>query len=395
MSHEKQLFRRRSLGGAAVLGVCLAAALVNLAGCESRGSKRESLTEPEVKRLTQALKPNRPDQLVVCGETITWEDAIASLPEEATSGPSLKERLQRAALEMPLREFIEAHGRLVQDRLNKRISSIVLSQRAQRDLGQNVDEKLNGYADLELRRFIFEEHGGNGAAADAALQKMGMNRVMYKQWRKKQILAQHLVRSKDTRDRPITYNELLARYEEIKDRRFVREKVFQPRLIDIDVAKMKGEGSGGDALQQARRLAQELRRRLDAGEDFAELAKRYSHDSRAVDGGLWRPRNPDSLASPYEVLAEKAKDVPLGQVIGPIEAPGHFFILRVEDVQEGGYRPLSEVQDEVRKDIMDQRLSAMSDELDTEIAREVSLVDTSRFVVYSLERFYRQVRRLD
>jgi len=87
--------------------------------------------------------------------------------------------------------------------------------------------------------------------------------------------------------------------------------------------------------------------------------------------------------------------VPLGQVIGPIEAPGHFFILRVEDRQEGGYQPLSEVQDEVRKDIMNQRLGTMSQELDAEIAREVSQIDTSHFVVYSLERFYRQVRRLD
>jgi len=395
MLQQEPGFGRCRRGSPVVIGVCLAVALVSLAGCESSGSKREALTEPEVKRLTQALKPNRPDELVVCGETLGWEDAIASLPEEALAGPSLKERLERAALAMPLREFIDAYGRQVQDRLNKRITSIVLSQRAQRDLGQKVDEKLDEYAEMELRRFIFEEHGGNGAAADAALQKMGMNRVMYKQWRKKQILAQHLVKSKDTRDRPITYNELVARYEEVKDRRFVREKVFVPRLIDIDVTKMKPTDPGDHPVQQARQLAQELRRRIDAGEDFAALAQQYSHDSRAMDGGLWRPRNPDSLAAPYDVLAEQAKDVPLGQVIGPIEAPGHFFILRVEDRQEGGYQPLSEVQDEVRKDIMNQRLGTMSQELDAEIAREVSQIDTSHFVVYSLERFYRQVRRLD
>ena len=81
--------RRRSMGTCAGAGICLAIAVLSMTGCEGSSSKRAALTEPEVKRLTLAMKPNRPDQLVVCGETITWEDAIASLPEEAASGPSL------------------------------------------------------------------------------------------------------------------------------------------------------------------------------------------------------------------------------------------------------------------------------------------------------------------
>ena len=82
--------------------------------------------------------------------------------------------------------------------------------------------------------------------------------------------------------------------------------------------------------EKARQLAEDLRKRIDAGEDFAELAKQYSHDPLGAQGGLMRPRAPDAFAAPYDVLAEKAKTVEQGQVAGPIEAPGHFFLMKVE-----------------------------------------------------------------
>jgi len=369
-------------------GVCLVAALLSATGCEEKNSKKAALTPAEIQQRTLAQKPDRPDRLIVCGETITWEDAIASLPEESTTPPSLKEKLEKSAKETLLRQFIEMQGLAVQQRLNSRISSIVLSKRAETDLGKKMDDKLDQYADQELRRFVLEEHGGNGAEADDALQKMGMTRVAYKQWKKKQILAKYLVESKYTRDSPITYGDLVSRYEQTKDKQFLRERVLQFRLLDIDVAKVAREHPNEDPLQRAK----DLRKRIDAGEDFGELAKRYSHGLRSEQGGLWPPRDPNSLAEPFDVLAKRARSMEVGQVAGPIEAPGHFFVMKVEQKQERGYRPLSEVQEEVRKDILEQRWREASNALDAEIVRQASVADTSRFVIYCLERFYTQVR---
>jgi parvulin-like peptidyl-prolyl isomerase len=222
-----------------------------------------------------------------------------------------------------------------------------------------------------------------------------MNRITYKQWKKKQILAEHLVESRYARNRLITYSELLARYEEMKDKQFAREGVLQLRLIDIVIAKMQLKDPNDDPTQKARLLAEDLRKRIDAGEDFAGLAKQYSHESRAEQGGLWPPRNPDALAAPYDVLAQKAQGMQRGQVAGPIEAPGRFFIMKVEEKQQRSYQPLSEVQEEVKKDILYERRRQVVDELDAEIERQVAVADTSRFVDYCLERFYRQAHGMD
>ncbi len=369
-------------------GICSVAIFLSLAGCGDAKSRKAALTDQEVKRLTLAQKPNRPDHLIVSGETITWEDVLASLPDDSPANASLKATLEKAAQEMSARRFLEEAKPLVYSRLSRRIEGIVLSKQAQRELGNKVDEKLNEYTEREWRRFVLEEHGGNSAAADDALQKAGMSRVQYKQWRRKKLLADYLVESRLQRDRPITYNELLARYEEMKDKEFVQGAVLQFRLIDIDVAKAVAEQPNENPLQKAK----ELRKRIDAGEDFGELAKQYSHGLRREEGGLWPPRDPNALAAPYDVLAKEAKGVAKGQVAGPIEAPGHVFLMKVEEKRERSYQPLDldAVQARVRRDIAERRFRAVLEELDNEIRQQVDLTNTSQFVDYCLDRFYRQ-----
>lgn len=378
----------RRVGRSVAAGICLVAAVAALVGCEEKASKKGALTDLEVRRLTLAQKPDRPDHLIVSGETVTWEDVLAYMPEENAATPSLKDRLEKAAKEKSLREFMEEQWPAVQQKLNSRISSIVLSKRAERDLGNKVDEKLNEFAGRELRRFIMEEHGGNGAAADEALQKAGMGRASYLQWKKKEILAKYLVESKYLTNRPITYSELLARYDEMKDKQFVQEGVLQFRLIDIDAGKVRAEHPNEDPGQKAA----DLRKRTDAGEDFAELAKKYSHGLRREQGGLWPARDPSALAAPYDVLVQAAQGLQRGQVAGPIESSGHFFIMKVEEVRQRSYQPLSEVQEVVKKDIADRRWSEIVAELDAEIRRQVDLANTGNFVEYCMERFYRQVQ---
>ena len=268
----------------------------------------------------------------------------------------------------------------------------MLSKRAQRELGKKVDDKLDKMAEKELRRFILEEHGGNGAEADEALQRRGMNRVHLQGRRKRDFLAQYVVESKSRRNRPVTYGEMLARYNEMKDQEFLREGVLQFRLIDIEVGQGEVKDPNEDPVQKARqwpRTCEENRcRRGFRGAGEAVLA-RSAAARRAVCGDR---RDPNALAAPYDVLAEKAKNMEPGQVAGPIEAPGHFFIMKVEDKQDRGYQPLEEVQEQVREEIHRERRRAALEELEAEIRQQVALADTTQFVDYCLERFYRHMK---
>lgn len=379
---------RISLSG---LAASLAVLLV-LAGCA--GSDKSSLTPEEIRQKTYAPLPTRSDELIISGETITCEDVLMPSLEEGTSGPSLKERLETRAREVSFDQFLADARLLIQQRLNRNvITRIVLSKRARRELGEKADDALDKMAEKELRRLIMEEYGGNGAEADAALQRQGMNRTTYKERRKRDLLAQYVIDSKFRRNRPITYGEIVAQYEKVKDQEFLQEGILQLRLIDIEIAKVTLDNPNENPLDKARQLAEDLRKRIDAGEDFAELAKKYSNDPLGAQGGLLSPRNPDAFAPPYDVLAEKAKDMKVGQVAGPIDTPTGFFIIRVENKRERSYQPLAEVQDRLREEIVRERRRAALEDLETDIAQEAAAVDTSGFVDQCLEKIYRQAHQ--
>ena len=340
-------------------------------------------------RLTH--KPAPPGVLVVSGETVTCDDITAVSSEMDATMSSLRERLMALARQTTLEEFMEVARPQVRQRLNANISNVILYKRALRQLGDDADEQLDKIVEKDLRRFVFE-HGNDGAAADAALREMGMSRERFKEYRKKQILTDYYVRSKLPYDRPITHREMLECYDRIKDEHFRQAGLVQFRLIDIDAAKVSLSEKDDDPLQAARSLANSLMERIRAGEDFAALAREYSHGFRREAGGLWPARDPDALAQPYDVLAEKARDMTPGDVAGPVEVSGHVFIVKLEQKQEKGYRPYAEVQDRVEEQIRAERRLGALKELDAEVARQVALADTSAFVDVCLESLYRQAR---
>lgn len=369
------------------VGLFLMVGVVLLAGCA--GGKKSALTEEEIERLTYAPKPQRADQLIVCGAAIACDDIMTTLPDESAGTPPLREKLIEYARLAPLEKFLEEARPQVHRRLNNSITRVVLYKQAERQLGENVGDTLDKLAEKELRRYIIEEHGGNEAKADEALQNRSLNRATYKEQKKRQILAQHVATTKYLRDRPITYTDLVRQYEAMKDEQFLRKGVLQMRLIEIDATRVELNDPNDDPLRVASELAQELRRRIDAGEDFATLAKKYSHGHRSQEGGLWKPLDPEALAAPYDVLAKQSREMKPGQLAGPVDARGRFFIMRVEQKQTRGHAPLSEVQEQVRRAILDGRRAEALRELEAEIERQAALADTSEFVDYCLRRLYR------
>jgi parvulin-like peptidyl-prolyl isomerase len=81
-----------------------------------------------------------------------------------------------------------------------------------------------------------------------------------------------------------------------------------------------------------------------AGEDFAGLAKQYSHGPLAAVGGKMMPVTvgAGSLAKPYDVLEAAAIQMQPGELKGPIENEGHLFIVKLTDYQAGGCKSFEE-----------------------------------------------------
>ena len=103
-------------------------------------------------------------------------------------------------------------------------------------------------------------------------------------------------------------------------------------------------------------------------EPFAEVAKKYSSDARAKDGGQWKDIKPEDEFRP-EVCAEIAK-MKKGETSKWIELDGWNFLVRKDDEKAGSKMTFEEAYDDVaqnvRKELADKRYREWIDRLKAE-----------------------------
>lgn len=78
---------------------------------------------------------------------------------------------------------------------------------------------------------------------------------------------------------------------------------------------------------KAQRILQDLRQRIEHGESFAELARRYSEDASAPQGGDLGWLNPGETVPAFERAMASLKD---GQVSEPVKTPFGWHLIQVE-----------------------------------------------------------------
>jgi len=83
-----------------------------------------------------------------------------------------------------------------------------------------------------------------------------------------------------------------------------------------------------EAKAEARQEANEVRARLNAGEDFAVLAQEFSDDGTASRGGDLGWFGPGRMVSEFEDAAFGAR---IGRVVGPVETQFGYHLIKVTD----------------------------------------------------------------
>jgi len=362
-----------------------------LAGCDSEKSTRLTQKDFEKIAITQQkidlIEAAGGMALVIGGETITSDEIIKWPVEYGQTSVSALTQLKPLARGANLEQFKARARDDLEELLVTRITDVLIYQLARDKRGETIDEVLDKAAESELRNFVVS-FGGDDAKADDALREMGIDRKRFKELRKRALLVNEYVGSQMPTDQPITYRQMLARYEQIKDTHFGVNPILEFSLIDIQPGKVKVEDPNADRLAEAKSLADRLVRRLDAGEDFAELAREHSHDAMAVFGGKWRALSPESLVAPYDILVESAQTLEPGEVVGPIETLGHFFILKLHSRQTGGAKPFVEVQDVVKNMILAERQRQTLERLHAQLSEQAKRGVREDFVNFCLDKIH-------
>ncbi len=371
-------------------------ALIALAGCEA--DKPTTLTQKDLERI--AITQQKIDlveaaggmALVIGGETITSDEIIRWPVEYGETSVSALTQLKPLAQTANLDEFKTRARQELEDILMTRITDVLIYQLAKDKRGDEIDEALDKAADSELRQFIMLR-GGDDAKADADLREMGIDRKRFKELRKRALLVSDYVGAQLPLEQPVTYRQMIAKYDELKDEYFSVDSQLEFSLIDIQPTKLKVEDPNVDRLVEAKKLADRLVRRINAGEDFAELAKEYSNGPMAVFGGKRKPLSPDSLVSEYRVLVEAADGAESGEVVGPIETLGHIFIMKLHKKLIGGYKPFVEVQDVVKKAVLIERQNKVTQTIYDQLSTQAKKGLRDDFINFCLEKIHELANR--
>lgn len=348
-----------------------------IVGC---GADKPKFTEEQLAKMPLAQRDGLPEAsggfvLAVGDETITADQIVSPMMEH------FRPIAQRSNFE----QFKEQAKPELERILTAKISNILLYQRAKKDAGADIEQRLEKLAKAEVRKFAVSFEG-DYAKAEEELKRRGMNWASFEEYKKREILSYSYIHEKLSEEKPITHGELLDYYNEMKEELFARPAMIKFQLIDIEAEELEVTDPNQSQQEKAKSLANELLGRIQAGEDFSGLAQVYPGVSFV---GFNRPVQPENLEKPYDILAAEAEKIEPGQVAAPIEAGTHIFIMKLEEKRPKSFEPFEKVQKEIETRIMFDRRKKVVEEFNKKLAEQAELGERDEFTDFCLKQIYR------
>lgn len=123
------------------------------------------------------------------------------------------------------------------------------------------------------------------------------------------------------------------------------EQELRMKLLSITIRKSKEAEEKGLVDEVAKKKIQSIETRIRNGEDFASLARQFSEDSHAGEGGQvgW-VRKGEFLSSIEKAL----HDLNQGAISPVLETAAGYHLFRIEEKDPGKVSPLNEVREKIR-----------------------------------------------
>jgi peptidyl-prolyl cis-trans isomerase SurA len=227
------------------------------------------------------------------------------------------------------------------DVLEQMIEQKLLEQEA-RKMGISVtDREVDSAIEGVKKQFNLTDEQLN-----EVLKKQNLTPEAFREQWRTQILSNKVVGTQVKGQIAVTEDEIKKYYEEnYGEVQSGKEVRIAHILITFD---------SPDEEEKARNLAFEVARRANEGEDFGELAKRYSKDTLSAGrGGDLGYFEKGDLVEPLEGAI---KDTPVGRIVGPVKSPDGYHVIKVLDRRDSGHNSIDDVREEIRQTIYRQKV---------------------------------------
>lgn len=213
------------------------------------------------------------------------------------------------------------------------IDQSLLAQRG-KDMGISVETELVKKLD-ELR---IANKLKDMDALEAEVTKSGMNWEDFRSNMRNRLLTQAVIGKEVGSHITITHEESLKYYDAHKSE-FVKPEQVALRAIEIHT-----EGKTPAEVEELRKKIDGLVKRVQDGEDFGELAKRFSDGSTAAQNGYLGIYKRGELSKEFE---DKVFVMKKREMTDVIETKQGFLVLQVLERYEEGEQPYEKVENEI------------------------------------------------
>src|SRR5205085_2401897 len=171
---------------------------------------------------------------------------------------------------------------------------------------------------------------------------------------KRQIKYVVLDNSKMLAQTQVTQQDLASYYDQHRDEYRVPEQVNVRHILFKTPAPGPDGKVDQKAVDAARAKAEDALKQVKAGGNFADLAKKYSEDTSAKEGGAlgWIGRG--KTVAEFE---KAAFALPKGGTSDLVKSSFGFHIIHVDDKQEAHLKTLDEVKDQIEPIIKQEKAS--------------------------------------
>ena len=222
------------------------------------------------------------------------------------------------------------------------IDQSLLSQRG-KDMGISVETDVVKQLDQIRQQNKLKDMDD----LEKAVESQGINWEDFKNNIRNKMLTQEVIRREVGGHITIGREDAQAYYNAHKDE-YVRPEQVALRAIEI-----KTEGKKESEVPELKAKAEKLRQRVVDGEDFGELAKRFSDGSTAQQGGFLGVYKKSELTKELWDAVEPLKKNQMTEVI---ETKQGFLILQVLEHYTEGVQPFDKVENEIMDKLYSEKM---------------------------------------
>ncbi len=218
------------------------------------------------------------------------------------------------------------------------IDELLMVQRG-RELGYTMStEQFNGIVENIKKENKIE----TDAALEAALKQEGMTMADLRKQLERQMLMSRVRQTEISNKLQVTDAEVKMYYDANKDSFATTPQITLREILIVVPVSKQGISVAQD--DDARAKAEDVRKRVVAGEAFPRLAADFSDSPSKANGGLVGPLNRTDLS---EELQKAIQNLKTGDVTPVLRTERGYQVIKIENVSDSTVKPFEEAKAEI------------------------------------------------